>query len=195
MAQKPKVFNLWGGKSSGKTHLLNATLNRCSSPAIYLPLKEMKNFGQRLFDNLDRVEIIALDDIDVISGDKEFETSLFYLLNKVILSKRKIIVTSQKHPSRQGFELSDLVSRLCSGLLYKVYYLANEEMRGAIKFLFSSRGMNISSGQLDYIFKYYPRDMENLIILLDKLDEVSLSKGKPISIPMIKKILLELNGS
>tara|TARA_Y200000002_G_scaffold285603_1_gene239649 strand:+ start:99 stop:779 length:681 start_codon:yes stop_codon:yes gene_type:complete len=189
----PKVFYFWGDVATGKTHLLNAALNQCSDSAIYLPLKEFSKIEPRVFDNLERINIVALDDIDTISGDHELETKFFNLLNKVILSEGKVIITGRNHPNKQGFELNDLVSRLCSGLLYKVSLLADEERKKALAFLASKRGIKIEPRHMDYIMKHFKRDMTNLSLLIDKLDRASLSEGKPVSLNLIKKVTTDSN--
>ena len=190
----PKVFYLWGDEATGKTHLLNATLSKCSGSAIYLPLKEFQEIESRVFDNLEKINIVALDDIDTISGDYELEAKLFNLLNKVILSDGKLIITGRKHPNKQGFKLKDLVSRLCSGLLYKVSLLADEERKKALAFLALNKGIRIEPKHMDYIMKHFKRDMANLSLLIDKLDKASLSEGKPISLNLIKKVAIDSNN-
>ncbi len=185
------MFYLWGDVATGKTHLLNAALNQCSGAAIYLPLKEFAKIEPRVFDNLERINIVALDDIDTISGDHELEIKFFNLLNKVILSDGKLIITGRKHPNKQGFKLKDLVSRLCSGLLYRVSPLADETRKKALAFLAAKRGIKIKTNHVNYIMKHCKRDMTNLSLLIDKLDKVSLSEGKPISLNLIKKVTID----
>ena len=189
----PKVFYFWGDVGSGRTHLLNAALNRCPGSGIYIPLKEMQEIGQNVFDNLEIIDVVAIDHIDIISGNIDLETSVFHFIDKVILSQSKVIISGRKHPGSQGFNLSDLASRLCSGLLYKVNALDDDEKKKAIIFLSSIKGMNIKVNHLDYIFKYFKRDMKNLIGLLEQLDQVSMSEGKPVTLAMIKRISLESN--
>ena len=75
------MFYLWGDSGTGKTHLLNASLNCCLGPAIYLPLREFVEIEPRVFDNLENIDTVAVDDIDTISGDSQLETKLFDLFN------------------------------------------------------------------------------------------------------------------
>ena len=89
------MFYLWGDSGTGKSHLLNASLNCCLGPAIYLPLGEFVEIEPRVFDNLENIDTVAVDDIDTISGDSEFETKLFDSFNKVILSDGKLIVAGR----------------------------------------------------------------------------------------------------
>ena len=186
------MFYLWGDSGTGKTHLLNASLNCCLGPGIYLPLREFVEIEPRVFDNLENIDTVAVDDIDTISGDSQLETKLFDLFNKVILSEGKLIVAGRQHPNKQRFKLNDLVSRLCSGLLYKVSFLADEERKKALNFLLLNRGMSIESKYVDYIMRHYKRDMKNLILIIDKLDKVSLSEGRPVSLDLIKQVTTDL---
>ena len=191
-SDSPKVFYLWGDSGTGKTHLLNASLNCCLGPAIYLPLREFVAIEPRVFDNLENIDTVAVDDIDTISGDSQLETKLFDLFNKVILSEGKLIVAGRQHPNKQRFKLNDLVSRLCSGLLYKVSLLSDEERKKALNFLLLNRGMTIESKYIEYIMRHYKRDMKNLILIIDKIDKVSLSERRPVSLNLIKQITTDL---
>ena len=186
------MFYLWGDSGTGKTHLLNASLNCCLGPAIYLPLREFVAIEPRVFDNLENIDTVAVDDIDTISGDSQLEIKLFDLFNKVILSKGKLIVSGRQHPNKQRFKLNDLVSRLCSGLLYKVSLLSDAERKKALNFLLLNRGMTIDSKCIEYIMRHYKRDMKNLILIIDKLDKVSLSEGRPVSLNLIKQVTTDL---
>ena len=184
------MFYLWGDSGTGKTHLLNASLNCCSGPAIYLPLREFVEIEPRVFDNLENIDTVAVDDIDTISGDSQLETKLFDLFNKVILSERKLIVAGRQHPNKQSFILNDVVSRLCCGLLYKVSFLLMKKK--ALNLLLLNRGISIESKYIEYIMRHYKRDMKNLTLIIDKLDKVSLSEGRPVSLNLIKQVTTDL---
>ena len=45
---------------------------------------------------------------------------------------------------------------------------------------------------IEYIMRHYKRDMKNLILIIDKLDKVSLSEGKPVSLNLIKRVTTDL---
>ena len=40
--------------------------------------------------------------------------------------------------------------------------------------------------------RHYKRDMKNLILIIDKLDKVSLSEGRPVSLNLIKQVTTDL---
>ena len=49
--------------------------------SIYIPLREVEGLEPSLFSGLAEVGVLALDDVDSITGKIEFEESLFNLFN------------------------------------------------------------------------------------------------------------------
>ena len=76
---------LWGPRSSGKTHLLNAlclaTRSRGGS-AFYAGLKNLPSGSHALLEGLEQVTLLCIDDCDRVAGDSAWETSLFHCINR-----------------------------------------------------------------------------------------------------------------
>ena len=83
--QQP-FFYIWGGRSSGKSHLLKAVsnhylLNNLSSS--YIPLEKSHYFSPSVLDNADQLDVICLDNLQVIAGNEEWELAIFDLFNQI----------------------------------------------------------------------------------------------------------------
>jgi len=52
--------------------------------------------------------------------------------------------------------------------------------------------MKLPDEVVDYCLRYLRRDLPTLMAVLDALDEWSLTEKKPVTVPMLKK-LLQLN--
>ena len=63
---------------------------------------------------------MCIDDIDCIYGDKEWEYSLFILLNRILDSSKKIIFTSTTSLVLDKIKLMDLKSRISWGLIFMI---------------------------------------------------------------------------
>lgn len=78
-------FYIFGGKSTGKTHLLKACSNYFLASqriAIYIPLSKAQYFSPEVLENLEQQDI-CLDDFHAIIGNHEWELAIFDLMNRI----------------------------------------------------------------------------------------------------------------
>jgi len=54
----------------------------------------------------------------------------------------------------------------------------------------AARGMSIDDAVLDYLFRHYPRDLDGLLQVLDRLDRASLAEQRRITVPFVRSVLL-----
>ena len=66
---------------------------------------------------------------------------------------------------------------------------ADEEKMNLINFELQQRGLEINDKEMQYIFTHHSRDLNSLLNLAEKLDEISHQEKKSISINLIKKII------
>ena len=67
--------------------------------------------------------------------------------------------------------------------------LNDEEKRILMELIFSKRGISIDNSVLSYALERSSRNLENIINLVQKIDEYSLSKKRNITVPLLKEIL------
>ena len=64
------------------SHLLQAACaDRVQRSAIYLPLAEHDGLQPEMLDGLERLELVALDDVDRVAVSAEWNQALFRLIN------------------------------------------------------------------------------------------------------------------
>ena len=77
---------LWGGEGVGKSHLLQAACTvvaRQQRSAAYLPLAdELVERDPELLTGLEAVDLIAIDDLQAVAGNRGWEAALFHLYNR-----------------------------------------------------------------------------------------------------------------
>ena len=81
---EPYVF-LYGMNGTGKSHLLQAACHQAGKaglPVAYLPLAE-ESLMPAMLDGLENMSLIALDDIQEVMGDEDWEQALFNLYNQI----------------------------------------------------------------------------------------------------------------
>jgi DnaA family protein len=67
--------------------------------------------------------------------------------------------------------------------------LKDEEKRILMELIFNKRGISIDNSVLSYTIERCSRKLENIINLVQKIDEYSLSKKRNITVPLLKEIL------
>lgn len=185
---------LWGQEKSGKTHLLQACCAKAAEnlqPITYIPLKVFVDVGPTIIDGLTHSQFIAIDDIDVIIGDRNWEVALFNLINLTRENGQNLLLSSTQNPRRLDCTLPDLASRLIWGGSYQLHTLNDEQKHKALQARARQRGFELTDRVIEYLFKRYPRDIESLTQILNKLDKESLRQKTLITIPFVKQVLTD----
>ncbi len=76
---EPLIY-LWGGKSTGKSHLLQAACQLADSeerPAVYIPLQQAELFQPDILNDLESLKLVCLDDLQRVTGDPGVGTGDF----------------------------------------------------------------------------------------------------------------------
>ena len=131
-----------------------------------------------------------MDRLDLAPTDSNWELGIFNLYNKLNeADKSKIIFLSDKPLNSIEFNLKDLQSRISSISAMSFAELKDEEKRILMELIFNKRGISIDNSVLSYALERSSRNLENIINLVQKIDEYSLSKKRNITVPLLKEIL------
>jgi len=183
---------IWGEKSSGKTHLLQACCAKAAEvhhTVSYIPLKDFKAYGTEVLEGLTQSKLIVIDDIEAVLGDREWEVALFNLINITRENEQSLLLSSVDNPRKLDGILPDLASRLIWGGSYQLQALTDEEKPKALQARAEQRGFKLKDNVIEYVYRRYPRDIESLMEILNKLDEESFRQKSLITIPFAKQIL------
>ena len=163
-ASNAPFIYLWGEKGCGKSHILSAC----------------KATGMRVADDVHLLDNMA-------------QIALFNQYNQ-LKEVGEILITAGSHaPAQMGLR-DDVATRLAWGLVYQLHPLNDDEKAQALKQHAAERGMKLPDEVTDYCLRYLRRDLPTLMATLDALDEWSLTEKKPVTVPMLKKLLqLDLN--
>lgn len=149
----------WGSAGSGKSHLLNAA----------------KALGA-----------YVADDVHLLGSDAQI--ALFNTYNQLKAAGGKLVTAGLHAPTQMGLR-GDLATRLAWGLVYQLHPLSDGEKVEALKNHATERGMNFPDEVIAYCLRHLRRDLPNLMAVLDALDEWSLIEKKPVTVPMLKRLL------
>jgi DnaA family protein len=192
LSQEQFVY-LWGNEGVGKTHLLQAACHAASAAnkaSAYLPMAEVAELLPEMLEGLEQMDVIVVDDIDAIAGDKQWETALFHLYNRVRDSGQGVLFVAATQPLASiKLNLPDLQSRLAWGLVYQLHALSDDEKLAALQQRADSRGFELPDEVGRYLLRHLPRDMVALFGLLDRLDQLSLAEQRRLTIPFVKQVI------
>jgi len=191
-SQPEHFIYLWGGKGSGKSHLLQACYHEAlqnKRTAFYLSLNDYRQLNSDVFEGLEQMDLICLDDIEAIANDTNWQQALFHLYNRIRDNNKLLIVSSKQSSSKSDFKLADLQSRLSWGVTFHLSELADAEKEQALKLHAKIRGINLTAAVLQYIFKNYSRNMHDLLELLAKLEQRSLIEKRRVTVPFLKTVI------
>lgn len=190
MQEEPYVF-LFGDSGSGKSHLLQAACHQMGKkglPVVYLPLTE-EGLMPAMLDGLENMSLIAIDDIQEILGDEDWEQALFNLYNRVREKGNSMLVSSSEPLASLNIQLADLKSRLSWGPIFQLNALSDKEKQFALQQRAKNRGLELADDVATYLLKRSPRDMNSLFALFEKLDKASMIEKRKLTIPFIKNYL------
>jgi len=190
-SEASQIF-LWGEQHSGKTHLLQACCNQASHSGqrvSYLPLKVLIGHGSGISRGLDGMDLVVVDDVDQIVGNRAWEEALFDLINNARTGQQRLLFSGLENPRHLKCLLPDLSSRLIWGETYNVNSLSDNEKHLALKQRASQRGFELNDRVLEYLSRHHPRDMGSLLAILDVLDQESIRQQAKITVPFVKQVL------
>lgn len=182
---------LFGAEGTGKTHLLQAACQavaHAGSQAHFVPLG-MADLDPAMLENLERLDLVAIDDIQCIVGDPAWERALFDLFNRLREQGRSLLGATNAAPDSLPFSLPDLASRLLWGPRYRLLPLSDLDCEQLLLEAAHGRGMRLTPELVRFIMSHHARDPASLLDLLARLDSLSLREQRQPSIPLVRRVM------
>lgn len=185
---------LWGPPGSGRSHLLRGVRERAQAQQRPVSFSAGLQLGAE--PQLSPGMLMIIDDVDDLN--ELAQISLFRIFNAARQNGLALLLSGSAPPLRLKATLrEDLRTRIGSTLIYEVRPLSDAEKAAALRSHGISRGMRIDDALIDYLLHHGRRDLPSLLAVLDVLDQTSLEKQRPVTLPLLREILqtsLELNG-
>lgn len=197
LSNDERYLYLYGAAGSGRSHLLQALCHSAGEQhisAVYFPLKDCKDYPpEELFDGLEAVSLICLDDVDAVIGssadNRAWEQALFNLFNRLQANGGKLLVSANSAVRELPLSLADLASRLSWGSVFRLNGLSESQLVAMVVFRADLRGLELSDEVAQFIYHRCQRDTYALIDILDRLDKASLREQRRLTIPFVKVVL------
>jgi DnaA family protein len=184
------IVYLWGEPGSGRSHLLQAACHHArgqEKSAIYLA--EPAGHAAEMLRDLDRLDLVCIDDLQQVAGDPEWETALFHLLNSVRGSGGTLVVSADRSIQRLAIRLPDLKSRLLAAHAIETDRLDDTGKLELMKQKASRQGFRLADDVGRFIMSRSDRDVRSLVDLLARLEVETLRQQKRVTIPFVKQVL------
>ena len=175
-----RTVNLYGEQYSGKSHLSKIFETKTTCLNI-----ESFNFTSEILLKFKTKQALIIENFNYNIPEK----LLYSLINIVEQENKYLLITSLKPINKFDFKLKDLNSRINNCLFVEIGAPDDELIYALIVKNFSDRQINIDKKIIEYIIKRINRSYKDIFLFIYKVDQLSLQKGKPINLSIIKKIL------
>lgn len=175
---------LWGESAAGKTHLLQGLAATAGSRYIGADAPSSD------FDYTPEISLYLLDDCHKLSDAAQIDA--FALFNQIRENGAFMVSTGPVPPMVLPVR-EDLRTRMGWGLIYQIHGLSDDEKIAALTHAAEARGLTLSASVLPYLLSHFKRDMRSLSTMLDALDQYSLETQRPVTLPLLRDLLLNAN--
>lgn len=194
LAEQPASDWLYlaGAARTGKTHLalaLCAQAEQAGRRAAYLPLVAAAGRLREALEALEGNDVVALDGLEAIAGDRDDEVALFDFHNRARPAGIAVLYTARDVPSVIGLVLPDLRSRLSQCARVVLAPLDDAGRREVLRDRAQRRGLVLEEPAIDWLLTRTDRDLGRLVALLDQLDRASLAAQRRITVPFLRNVL------
>lgn len=192
VGESSDALYLQGGTGSGKTHLLLAACASAEADgrhANYLSLARVRGHARDALQGIDQADLVALDDLDALAGDRDDEIALFDLHNRVRDAGAALVYAARNVPAASRLVLPDLRSRLAQCTLVALHALDDEGRAEVLRQRAASRGLLFDEAALDWLLKRCSRDLSDLSALFERLDRASLAAQRRLTVPFLRQVL------
>jgi len=196
---------VYGASGRGKTHLVAAIANRAREvqPALRVRFSSGEEAAEHLHQAIasgqpqqflahyQQVDLLILDDVQFLTGQRETQSELLRLLNALLQGGQQLVLTSDRQPSEIPDVDQRLLSRLAGGLVVDVG-APDFEMRLAIlRNVSHERAATFADGVLEAVARLPFANVRELKGALNKLTAYQQLEGTPVSAGDVRAVLGE----
>ena len=172
---KRNPFFVYGKSGVGKTHLIQAVGNELlrKNPKLkilYVSISKFYNdfiesikFNKpELFTKYKNLDVLIVDDFQLIQGKEKSQEEFFNLFNDMYLSKRQVIVTSDRMPEEIQTVDPRLASRLTQNGAYDIQLPSFEDKCAILRAKADFSGKDIEQEAIEYIAENVKTNIRDL---------------------------------
>lgn len=175
---------LWGEPGSGRSHLLQATLQRARQQGRPTCWVDTRQLGHEL--SPPPGSLVIIDDVDALGP--EAQITLFRTFNAARLVGLALLLAGPCAPLHLKLR-EDLRTRIGATLIFELHALSDDDKHQALIHHAAQRGMHIDDSALAWLLQHGRRDLSSLLAVLDNVDHLSLERQRLITLPLLREAL------
>lgn len=181
-----------GPARAGKTHLALATCaeaEQAGRRAAYLPLRAAAGRLRDALEALEGADLIALDGLEAIAGDRDDEVALFDFHNRSRAAGSNVLYLDRSGPAELALTLPDLRSRLGQCTRITLQALDDDGRRAVLRDRAQRRGLVLEDQAIEWLLTRTDRDLGQLLAALERIDRESLAAQRRVTVPFLRRAL------
>ena len=204
-----KAYNplfIYGGSGLGKTHLMYAICDEVKKqhPEYKILSVKGEEFTNEMINAIQikkstfdfhekyrQVDLLAVDDIQFISGKESTQEEIFHTFDSLFLAGKQIVITSDRPPKEIKTLADRLRTRFESGLLADIQPPDIETRMAILIRKFESMGVTVSDDVIEYIANTVKTDIRKLEGVAKKISLYSKS-GSAITVLLARTIIKDV---
>src|SRR5262249_20121251 len=130
--------------------------------------------------------LVVADDVERLDADAQ--QRLFVAINAARDGSGFVLAAGKLPPARLELR-EDLRTRLAWGLVYHLKPLGDDEKKQHLRSEAARRGLDLGEDVAGYLLARLPRDLGHLRRILEVLDQQSLARRRPLTLPFVREVL------
>ena len=183
---------IFGEKGCGKTHLAHLfceqVIEKTEKEAFVLSARDCRLSA--LSDVLEKSPYLVLENMEPPVD----EQALFHLINSIKSLNGFVLMTSRQPVGSWHLTLNDLITRLKALPCIEISQPEETLMQAVLIKQFTDRQLSVSPEVIAYILKNMERSFKAASLLTQKADELSLAERRAVTIPLVRRVLLEIKN-
>ncbi len=191
-ARQRQSLLVTGAAGTGKTHVaiaVCAEAERLGRRVAFVPARSAAGRLQDAVAALHDCDLVAIDGLDGIAGNRADEIALFDLHNRLHDAGRLALYTATAAPDALALTLPDLRSRLGQATRLHLPALDDAGRHAMLRLRAERRGLQMDAAAIDWLLRRSDRDLPALTALLDRIDRASLASQRRVTVPFVRQLL------
>jgi len=179
---------IYGSSACGKTHLTQVWQEKSQARVFNRDML----LSPDLEDEIPSSKAVIIDDLEAYLGNRDTEEALFHLYNMLKEQQGYLFLTTSQKQADMKFIIADLSSRIKSVPSVGIGAPDDILLAAVLVKMFSDRQVKVTHDVVMFVVSRMERSMENARKIVEAVDEVSLSRKRPVTIPLVKGVLDDL---
>jgi DnaA-homolog protein len=185
---EPPLY-LWGPTGSGKTHLLVALASLVQAHGGRVVWLDPNTAAA--WDAEPTPDLVLIDQCEAL--DEAAQLAAFGVFVRAAESGFGIAAAGRQPPV-DLLVREDLRTRLGWGEVHALQALSEAETRAALRREADLRGIFLGDEVMAYLLSRFQRDLRSLMALLDDIDAYSLAHKRQVTVPLVRRMLDEMQA-